>query len=90
MSHTPGLWTTETGPYGKMYVCDIRPGKYIIASVGVEWPSAEVKANARLIAAAPELLEACKAYVNAGTDKEDWAAMQLAVKAIAKAEGKND
>lgn len=55
--HTPGPWTAEHGIYGSI-VC--KDGKSMIAV----WPEAlggpefPHEANARLIAAAPELLEA--------------------------------
>ena len=43
--------------------------------------------NARLIAAAPDLLDALKAWVSAADDDADYAAMKKAEAAIAKAEG---
>ena len=55
--HTAGPWTphaTSVAKEGKDY-------EYTIASVSSILPNDEARANARLIAAAPELLEACKA-----------------------------
>ena len=43
-------------------------------------------ANARLIAAAPDLLDACKAFLQAIDSNEDRVAVELAIAAIAKAE----
>lgn len=43
-------------------------------------------ANARLIAAAPDLLEACRAFVATRTNPELTHAVKLAEAAIAKAE----
>ena len=55
--HTAGPWTphaTSVAKEGKDY-------DYTIASVSSILPTDEARAHARLIAAAPELLEACKA-----------------------------
>ena len=89
MTHTPGPWhvnplldrciNTETKPVATAIQTHVRR---------TEW-----RANARLIAAAPELLEACKLLVN-NMDKMDFAlalpaTMRIARAAIAKAEGGN-
>jgi hypothetical protein len=56
----------------------------------VQFPSAEFsamqQANGRLIAAAPALLDACKAFLQAIDSNEDRVAVELAIAAIAKAE----
>lgn len=67
------------------YLCDVRgPGR--------DWgvPSEETEANARLIAAAPDMLAALKAVVdlNRGTQTEQDESFRMAYEAIAKAEGR--
>lgn len=57
--HTPGPWTADLDGYDY----EICQGPLLIAELG-SWPGsqgAEQIANARLIAAAPDLLEALKA-----------------------------
>lgn len=59
MKHTPGPWGCNGSTNSEEY-------QIIAAEGGVGWqialvlPGEEISANARLIAAAPELLEACK------------------------------
>ena len=92
--HTPGPWrASELGvlsdkltSYGNWYVCSL-----------IDPDNEEHKANARLIAAAPELLAACKKALEAirwwegehpccnGSTGEQEAAIRAA---IAKAEGR--
>lgn len=93
--HTPGPW--HVVPYGdgnQKVVCSDEAGNWRIAfmatSSGSREELAEIKANARLIAAAPELLEALKDLVTSvealrvvGLDKE----IELARAALSKAEG---
>tara|TARA_R100001594_G_scaffold102461_1_gene137177 strand:+ start:192 stop:506 length:315 start_codon:yes stop_codon:yes gene_type:complete len=68
-THTPGPWTvTGPGPYDTesrvtLTVAQDSPTKTQVALVGnahALMTRAEAEANARLIAAAPELLAACK------------------------------
>ncbi|MAL41417.1 MAG: hypothetical protein CMO04_16235 [Thalassospira sp.] len=49
----------------------------------------EIEANARLIAAAPDLLTACKAIMNAETRKQHELAVREVEKAIDKAEARS-
>ena len=61
MAHTPGPWTTERAEESDRYA--LEGPEYSVARVEMfgrmqEWP-----ANARLIAAAPDLLDALKAAV---------------------------
>lgn len=97
MSHTPGPWRLKLQRYGgyrvfKLFI-DNPDGSY--QELGdfrgvhrVSDPDEETIANARLIAAAPDLLEALAAIVNStdyGAD-DDRPLMQAARAAIAKAE----
>jgi hypothetical protein len=93
-NHTPGPW--RTGHHGEWVIAqDPEIGESVVAIVeGPSW-----KANAMLMASAPELLSALKNAANVlaavatgqlpsiGTDS---AALKLARAAIAKAEGVND
>lgn len=114
-THTPGPWEVSiesepntlreyikvTGPdfeqSGNLAHC-LSLGKG--SSYGVMRPSGEVKANARLIAAAPDLLEAFKDLRNWLSDMAHWGGVEptirqgfinrlyLADKTIAKAEAR--
>lgn len=53
MSHTKGPWKWEDG-----YIVDSQQVPYPVASVNAMGSIAESEANARLIAAAPEMLDA--------------------------------
>jgi hypothetical protein len=102
-AHTPGPWTVasvENTLRGRVYfVRAIREGKpVVVADCGLTAESpptrAECEANARLIAAAPELLAALKTLIRAVADagKEGTAgdlgrAESQARAALAKAEG---
>ena len=80
--HTPGpwvisgssIWNTET--HRAIYASGIKP---------VNERDEEGQANARLIAAAPELLGACLASHNATTQAQLDNAVKLIAAAIAKA-----
>jgi hypothetical protein len=87
--HTPGPWTIEESNvgYGPCYYIEGGDGSYVIHGEGTAWSESD-KANARLIAAAPELLEALKVAADAlGSEEGMAAAYRLAREAIAKAEG---
>ena len=86
--HTPGPWNVYQ-PY--KYEIHIRHGNDVksIATIGSLW-HVDFEANARLVASAPELLEACKdglsiAY-ESGLDDSDGVVKRMKA-AIAKAEG---
>lgn len=96
MPHTPGPWTASltcreyVGPFARAhistrgnFICGIYGGRST-EPVGPD----EADANARLIAAAPDLLAALE-YIVArnGTDWSPETARDLATKAIAKAKG---
>ena len=88
--HTPGPWVAwkdHNTPWAIM-PHDDSPAYITRHSCGIatleEWPGSETEANARLIAAAPDLLAALEAICDQGyEDKpEVWA---QAINAIAKA-----
>jgi len=95
--HTPGPWAIDAAPAGSRIT--IQAGTLTVCEVG--WPCRESEADARLIAAAPELLAALRqAYtaleksVHFETSLPFWrkggdgyAAAMDARAAIAKAEG---
>ena len=92
MKHTPGPWYVGT-QNDCLFVTNHRPptGDYqptlkVICSVGALIDDA---ANARLIAAAPELLEACKKAAEAFHEGGDYFVPEYVAlrAAIAKAEG---
>jgi len=65
--YTPGPWTWDAGPAdfdggGSLRYCDVsaNDGDLIIASINDFFNKAEGHANARLIAAAPSMVEALK------------------------------
>lgn len=88
--HTPGLWALSRTPtYWKVGDPRIksRKGTRLIAAVSHANPNAE--ADAKLIAAAPDLLAALQAVLNSCLDSQGLAdAYKQARAAIAKAEGK--
>jgi hypothetical protein len=82
--HTPGPWSVSpynniTSKNGTIAKIEQMPGN----------DEAERKANARLVAAAPELLQVAKHYVLL-CRLHDWegAVLDSAIAAIAKAEGR--
>lgn len=101
VTHAPGPWAFEEGDRDRRGMSSIRKAndrEFLIAHVLCDFRNDDVRAediaNARLIAAAPELLEACRA-IAAATTMCNWAtldevqaARDLVVKAIAKAEGR--
>jgi uncharacterized protein YggU (UPF0235/DUF167 family) len=85
--HTPGPWTVNGFGGSFEVLCRTRDG----VAVSATEPPKDGIANARLIAAAPDLLEALSQFVRAvkftsGVSLEF--ATQEAEKAIAKAEGR--
>jgi hypothetical protein len=89
-THTPGPWRIETWIYqNAREVVTIQTDKDAIATACNLWRDGddstfEVMANARLIAAAPELLEALQSLTHPMASDED---LQNALAVIAKAEG---
>lgn len=94
-SHTPGPWTTDGDRVGRIVPKDNK--FFSVAAVG-GFDHEELKANARLIAAAPQLLQACRAIIKwIELDNQDdpvieeltlTTVSELAMEAIEKAEGK--
>ena len=90
VKHTPGPWETIN-----LNVYHNYPTRQKVADCFVKKPfgvydGGECEANARLIAAAPELLEACKsalALIQISTDYKDMSTAKELMAAIARAEG---
>ena len=90
--HTPGPWSRNIKPAHKyVTVWSGRNTHVAYVATGAPLSNDEIEANIRLIAAAPELLEALKALRAAVVEYEDDddldAAKYGADDAIAKAEG---
>jgi L-fucose mutarotase/ribose pyranase (RbsD/FucU family) len=88
--HTPGPWKWSEGGFDPRTHRELHEAQYEVGEGdsivyhGANWPMTE--ANARLIAAAPDLLEACEAAIKeAGDDKYVARYLDLARAAIAKA-----
>lgn len=67
--HTPGPWAFVAGVDGDLWVEGPDPAANVICDIvgrEGEGTGAEDEANARLIAAAPELLAACQAALSVG------------------------
>lgn len=63
--HTPGPWTLGSFDGNPAYVSVYGPNDELVADVHAdEFDENEAEANARLIAAAPDLLAACEALVD--------------------------
>lgn len=96
--HTPGPWIVQESfnEDRKMHVLGIGPEGYSwIAKIQTvpEHGSLENMANARLIAAAPELLQAADYLLslNREAGQTEWkTAMQSLARAVAKAEGREE
>lgn len=91
MSHTKGPWKAEHD--GRDVRVNAPGGLYIARTYAIPVEDnpddayrLEQSANARLIAAAPDLLAALKAWLDAGNDAEDQVAVSMAMAAVAKAE----
>lgn len=86
-NHTPGPWGISGN---RIYaankpICSI-PTRFNDENNEWEYSSPENEANAKLIAAAPELLEALQLFVNSGLVTEESDAMKLGRAAIEKAQ----
>lgn len=87
--HTPGPWEFTRETFGGILHIKNSGGKVIATLPGYKAP---YKANARLIAAAPDLLKALTTFPQslAWTDDELWNWNKQALAAIAKATGGNE
>ena len=88
--HTPRPWEVTHQVYSD-YSFDIVSNGKVIATCGATQDiNSDIAANARLIAAAPELLKMLKKISNSiGDDAQDRQDLkEIAEEAIAKAEGK--
>lgn len=84
--HTPGTW--EVSSFGDSV--QIKKGKRQLHPLSVCLPIFERQANAQLIAAAPDMLEALIAERDWKTDKERARAADMRHAAITKATRKED
>ena len=94
-THTPGPWLVHPDVPGQIVVDDGEGGTFLVAEVERAMQSAEGDANARLIAAAPDLLAALRiiAYGIIGRMDASYAEVvegmtDIAKAALARAEGR--
>lgn len=86
--HIPGPWSI--GPVDDCQVTHLGPdgARYVIADISGDYNQPELwpimEANARLIAAAPDLYEACRYIVEAGETGDEKKAIEMARAALAK------
>ena len=92
--HTKAPWLITTIQGEDCLMVGGGDGSEVVADIRTDWPEEEVESNARLIAAAPELLEALEGLANCagltwlnGYKDELDAAMTTARAAIARAKG---
>lgn len=92
--HTPGPWKVDTQIESPCHCIVVAPtSSRWIASIGDRPLGEEGQSNARLIAAAPELLEALEACerrlrrVNNSFGHEEWKEVKQAQSALKKARG---
>lgn len=90
--HTSGPWSTAEWPSREKDYIRIFAGTTYVGSVGNSDDQFErTEANARLIAAAPDLLAACEAVISAGESENLPTTVYDAVEsAIAKANGEGE
>jgi hypothetical protein len=88
MTHTPGPWTYHADGEANHYTLMRSDGGWLISFLhnGEQWTLTQ-EANARLMAAAPEMLEALKNLENDDGSTMPPSAWKLVQDAIAKAEG---
>lgn len=88
--HTPGPWTVDGQHYDYYASFSVKAGGRGVCAISsnIKRPGAESAANARLIAAAPDLLAALQDLLNATDETYDNRhERQAALDAIAKATG---
>lgn len=86
MTHTPGPWKLSESA-SRCILGKSNGGGWMTVCVVQNTQSEHYEANARLIAAAPDLLEAAKDLL-AAKDKTNQSLRDALAKAIAKAEGR--
>jgi hypothetical protein len=94
--HTPGPWEVDSNAQGELLVMSRDGAAIAVVPVGAYGRSERSQPNARLIAAAPELLEALRHVMQAldlvtpgrAADSPAARSLRVATAAIAKAEGK--
>jgi hypothetical protein len=84
-AHTPGPWNWNADGYLLLSAADVDERNAIIE---LDEPQYMETGDKSLIAAAPELLVACKAALNARMYREWPEVADLLIAAIAKAEGR--
>jgi hypothetical protein len=93
--HTPGRW--YVGASGRIIMCRMIAGNNVpVAQITGPLPNDEIKANARLIAAAPDMLEALRGLLETSPPPKgvrlDYSYLlyrEAARTAIAKATGRD-
>ena len=94
MNHTSGPWHYSSTHEGKAFDIGAEDGSnvaVVYADLFVDGALVEARANARLIAAAPEMMEALEGLMNLGAYEDGvdvTKAQHIARDAIAKAKGK--
>lgn len=92
MAHTPGPWDCDGTEVYAEHLCVSIAYRTRTCDEGNWMPNEEVEANARLIAAAPELLEAARLanqeLIDLGQGSSASPALRALWSAIAKAEGR--
>jgi hypothetical protein len=97
-THTPGPWEISKNEAGELDICEAGAGNMLADLAKCK----NAEANARLIAAAPDLLEALRGLIDQleaagihipGEDSGQWhgaegISFSRAIEAIAKAEGR--
>lgn len=95
--HTPGPWTARYAPGYDRWIVDAQDSRGLIPVANIiRQDDDEDWANARLIEAAPDMLEALRELVAEADEHPGWeghqfkntAGFNMAREAIAKAEGK--
>ena len=82
LKHTPGPWVIH-GNFTEIHPHDDPDGNQVIADVDPDCEMSNREANARLIAAAPDLLEALEAMVTTWEGPRELAAIRFAQNVIA-------
>ena len=87
---TPGPWAVCTDATGDTFIAAMTDSAETICDLGAAYDDegqAQLESDARLISAAPDLLEALEWMVNSFAERQPNALMDRARAAIAKARG---